>query len=522
MYDPRALNKLTEKMLYIEAFLEEQERRYLPLIESLHPNYQNCGRNLIHYLALRTFNIHKIQDQLSALGLSSIAHSERYTLPNVKNILKFLVALRDDTPIKISTGEESISSYRNSRNKLRKHALELLGDSNRKHSTRIMVTMPTEAASDLSLLIKLLENGMDLARINCSHDHPELWESMIRNITQAELETGKRCQIYMDLAGPKIRTGPVEIIERKKKKKKKPINYIRLQKGDQLELYRNTLTGHGARLDDLGRVVVPARISISLPSIIEDTEEGHQIWFDDGTIGGVIREKHPEKLVIEIIHANLKGSRLRAEKGINLPNTVLKLPSLTEEDLKHLPFIAKHADLVGYSFVRHPQDIELLQTQMSKLNRKDIGIVLKIENKDAFDNLPHLLLKAMKWPSVGVMTARGDLAVELGWERIAEVQEEILWLCEAAHIPNIWATQVLESLAKKGTASRAEITDAAMAIRAECVMLNKGPHIVEAVQLLHNILGRMSQHQQKKKVGLRKLKVAKKFFATTKSPVSKE
>jgi len=103
------------------------------------------------------------------------------------------------------------------------------------------------------------------------------------------------------------------------------------------------------------------------------------------------------------------------------------------------------------------------------------------------------------------MIARGDLAVECGYERMAEVQEEILWICEAAHLPVIWATQVLESLAKKSQPSRAEITDAAMGERAECVMLNKGPHIVAAVSALDDILRRMQDHQSKKSSRLRPL-----------------
>jgi pyruvate kinase len=111
----------------------------------------------------------------------------------------------------------------------------------------------------------------------------------------------------------------------------------------------------------------------------------------------------------------------------------------------------------------------------------------------------------MRSHAAGVMIARGDLAIECGYERLAEVQEEILWLCEAAHIPAIWATQVLETLAKSGMPSRAEITDAAMGERAECVMLNKGPHIVEAVQVLDNILQRMEAHQSKKSPLLRQL-----------------
>ena len=103
------------------------------------------------------------------------------------------------------------------------------------------------------------------------------------------------------------------------------------------------------------------------------------------------------------------------------------------------------------------------------------------------------------------MIARGDLAVELGSVRLAEIQEEILWLCEAAHVPVIWATQVLETLAKHGAVSRPEITDAAMSVRAECVMLNKGDYILDALRVLGNILSRMEAHQQKKSTRLRAL-----------------
>jgi pyruvate kinase len=104
------------------------------------------------------------------------------------------------------------------------------------------------------------------------------------------------------------------------------------------------------------------------------------------------------------------------------------------------------------------------------------------------------------------MIARGDLAVEVGFERLAEVQEEILWACEAAHVPVIWATQVLDTLARTGLASRAEVTDAAMADRAECVMLNKGPNIAKAIGTLDSILRRMRGHQDKKRSLLRRLR----------------
>ncbi len=125
-------------------------------------------------------------------------------------------------------------------------------------------------------------------------------------------------------------------------------------------------------------------------------------------------------------------------------------------------------------------------------------LVLKIETPEAVRNLPRLIVQAAGTRPTAVMIARGDLAVELGHIRMAEIQEEILWLCEAARIPVVWATQVLDDLVKEGLPSRAETTDAAMAQRAECVMLNKGPHVVEAIRFLSDIIGKMSRHQSKK------------------------
>jgi pyruvate kinase len=182
------------------------------------------------------------------------------------------------------------------------------------------------------------------------------------------------------------------------------------------------------------------------------------------------------------------------------------LPALTDQDIKDLAVVAKEADLVGLSFVHRATDIATLRARLRELGAPDLGIVLKIETRRGFENLPQLLFSAMASKAAGVMIARGDLAVECGYERLAEVQEEILWAAEAAHMPVIWATQVLETLAKTGLPSRAEITDAAMGERAECVMLNKGPHITEAMRTLDDILRRMQAHQAKKRPLLRALR----------------
>ena len=160
------------------------------------------------------------------------------------------------------------------------------------------------------------------------------------------------------------------------------------------------------------------------------------------------------------------------------------------------------------SFVSQPADIIALQEELKKYPDCDLGIVCKIETEQGFNDLPRILLATMRRYPTGIMIARGDLAVECGWERLAEIQEEILWLCEAAHLPVIWATQVLEDKSKKGRPSRAEITDAAMSQRADCVMLNKGPHILAAIRMLDNILRRMQNHQYKKTARLRKLSIS--------------
>ena len=297
---------------------------------------------------------------------------------------------------------------------------------------------------------------------------------------------------------------------------------IVLRPGDSLILTKDPIPGRPAVMDSAGRLLSPGKISCTLPEIFNDVQVGERVWLDDGKIGGIIERVGSETLEIRIFQAKFDGDKLRADKGINLPDSHLKLPALTEKDIEDLSFVVSHADMVGMSFVQDVADVHSLQDQLLKLTSNPPGIVLKIETRRAFDQLPALILAAMKFERIGVMIARGDLAVESGFERMAEVQEEMLWICEAAHCPAIWATQVLESLAKSGVPSRAEITDAAMGNRAECVMLNKGPFIVQAVQTLDNILHRMENHQTKKQSMLRELRLASSITSNELAPTPGE
>lgn len=285
-----------------------------------------------------------------------------------------------------------------------------------------------------------------------------------------------------------------------------------LHKGDTLCLTRDLAAGSPARYGRQQKLLAPARIGCTLPEVFDHVRVGERIWLDDGRIGGTIEAVESDQMLVRITHAPARGAKLRRDKGINLPDSSLRLPALTAKDIADLPFVAAHADMVGHSFVRSAADVYELEDRLARVGGDHLGIILKIETQQAFEQLPSLLLAAMRTPCDGVMIARGDLAIECGYERLAEVQEEILWVCEAAHVPVIWATQVLDSLAREGQPSRAEISDAVFGHRAECVMLNKGPHIVQAVRSLADILRRMEAHQSKKHSLLRPLNLARRFF----------
>lgn len=280
-----------------------------------------------------------------------------------------------------------------------------------------------------------------------------------------------------------------------------------LRLGQTLWVTTEAQIGHNARPRAQGRRAEAASIPCTLDAVFRDAKAGHRILFDDGKIEGVIRAVQPHRLRVVITRAAPQGSKLRPEKGINLPDTELSVPALSAKDLQDLRFAVRNADIASLSFVNRPEDVLLLRKHLAKMGRPNMAVVLKIETLAAFRHLPGILLAGMQSSPLGIMVARGDLAVEAGLEHLSELQEDILWICEAAHIPVIWATQVLEGLAKKGLPSRAEVTDAAMSARAECVMLNKGPHILAALRFLNNVLFRMQQHQYKKRDLLRRLEV---------------
>jgi pyruvate kinase len=484
---PDVLDKLALEVQELRQELVASEAELASVLDDVHPDNRASARNLVHYLALRRYDLRALQLGLARVGLSSLGRSEPHVLVTLDRILGMLALARD---AEANASSPAPVGFREGEAILAANADRLLGPAHPHRNVRIVVTLPAEAATDPTIADDLVAAGMDCARINCARDDATAWTAMADHVRGAARAHGRECRILVDLSGPKLRTGAIA----------GGASRLLLSKDDCFELVMET----GQGLDRRGSL---PRIACTAPEIFRDAKAGQPIWFDDGSIGGVIEENTGATLLIRITHAKPQGSKLRSERGINLPETLLGVAGLTEKDLSDLPAVIGWADAIELSFAQRPEDVVALRAALERLNAGHVGIVLKIETRQGFAELPELLLAAMRQRSCGVMIARGDLAVESGFERMAEVQEEILWIAEAAHVPTIWATQVLDNLAKDGTLTRAEMTDAAMSARAEAVMLNKGPFILDAIRTLDDILARMHEHQSKKRALLRALRV---------------
>ncbi len=602
----RELAAQVRELLVETRRVEDSERSRILRVP---PEGRPSARNLIHYLALRRHDLDPLGRRLAELGLSSLDCSASHVIATVEAVLAALAGLGgiDVGPDPSGTPGPAPAE---ARSRLREATRDLFGpepsDEGGPRRTRIMVTMPSEAATDAHLVRELLQAGMDCMRINCAQNDATAWAQMIGNLDLAKRETGRPCRVLMDLAGPKLRTGPLvpgpriarwrprwdehgtdlapalvwltprespepspseadaslpvdaawlgsleagdrvrfkdlrgrrrqldigpaagrsrwagarrtaivgpaTVLEiRRTRGRSAPaaprtrldalpeiVPAHELRTGDVVLLTRSADPGPPLRRDACGRIAGgEARIPCTLPEVFAGVTPGEPLWFDDGRIRATVIASSPEALRVRVEDAPAPGRKLRADKGINVPESRFDLPALTDKDRSDLDFAARHADIVGLSFVTRPSDVDDLRSALRERTSRPVGIVVKIETRRAVLALPDLLLAALAGGPAAIMIARGDLAVECGYENLAAIQEGILEACTAAHLPVIWATQVLENLSKKGQPTRAEITDAAAAARADCVMLNKGAHVVRTVGVLGGILRKAEAHAQ--------------------------
>ncbi len=329
-------------------------------------------------------------------------------------------------------------------------------------STKIVCTIGP-ASQDEKTMQRLVEAGMDIARMNMSHGSYDFHKLTIDNIRKVSKTTGKFIGILLDLQGPKIRTG------------KQSKEVIELKKGAELKLTTEDIIGNWEVL------------SINYQPLPEEAKAGEKILLDDGNIELKIKSIENRIITCEVMN----GGLIRSFRGINLPDTPLSTPALTEKDIKDLDFgIENNVDFVALSFVRQPEDVIGLRKRIESAGKKAF-IISKIEKPEAITNIDRIIEE-----SDGIMVARGDLGAETSAQEVPILQKQIIHKCNVAHKPVITATQMMESMISKPKPTRAEANDVANAIfdGTDAIMLSgetaMGEYPVETVTVMTNIAER--------------------------------
>lgn len=450
---------IIEIIQHIEACIQNGDEKFNPEQASIN--------NLTSFLLFKSLLSNEIEKLFIQEGFCSIHHMTPHILYSLKKILSHLGIIMNSPIQNISVNEaEDLLKNRNN---------HLFG----KSDMSIMVTLDQKMLRTPKVIEDLLKNGMNIARINCANGNPETWKQLIDTVRLAEyqLKRTSSCKIYMDIAGPKIRI--LDILE-KNNNMMKQSNQMTITKGDCIRIYKSKLINHNQHSP------LDFALTISFPKAIKNARKLDRVFLDDGIASGYIVNITEDYLDWKVTSTVRKQVIINCGKGLNLPDSFVHslLPTLTKTDIEHLPFVCSHADIIGLSFVHRSQDIKKLIEHINSITTKKLGIIAKIETKEAVFQVADIICEGLKQEKFGIMIARGDLAVEIGYKALPFAQESILHICKAAHIPVIWATGVLEKLTKSGVPSRAEMTDLTTGMEAQCIMLNKGPYILEATNMI--------------------------------------
>jgi pyruvate kinase len=325
--------------------------------------------------------------------------------------------------------------------------------------TKIVCTLGP-VSGDMDTIRSFAAAGMAVARINFSHGTHEEHAERIDIIRQVAEETGRPIAILADLQGPKLRVGVL------------PGQAVQLVRGERFTMVEADSS------DEPGRIPVPH------PELLREVEPGDRILLDDGLLELKVESKEEGQVEAKVITGGVLGSR----KGISLPHTSIKMPSVTEKDRADARFaVEQHVDYFALSFVRSPKDVQQLRTFLEELDSQT-PIIAKIEKPEALDCIEEILEV-----SDGMMVARGDLGIEAPAEEVPIFQKRIIKLCNNASKPVITATQMLDSMMRNPRPTRAEASDVANAILdgSDAIMLSGetavGSYPLQAVQTMARI-----------------------------------
>ena len=327
--------------------------------------------------------------------------------------------------------------------------------------TKIICTMGPNT-NDESLMRKLVQNGMDIARFNFSHGDHEEQKGRMDMLKKIREEENKPIAILLDTKGPEIRTG---VLKDGKK--------VQLEAGETFTLTTDEIVGDNKI------------VSITYKGLVEDVKAGSTILIDDGLIELKVKDKKGNNINCEVVN----GGELGEKKGVNVPNVAIRLPAITDKDRDDLKFgVEQGVDFIAASFVRNAECILEIKSFLRECKAPYIPVIAKIENFEAIKNIDEIIRCAD-----GIMVARGDLGVEIPAEEVPYLQKTIIQKCNDNFKPVITATQMLDSMMRNPRPTRAEATDVANAIYdgTDAIMLSgetaKGKYPVEAVKMMNQI-----------------------------------
>lgn len=333
------------------------------------------------------------------------------------------------------------------------------------HKTKIVCTIGPASESE-QMLRKLIQHGMNVARLNFSHGTHEEHASRIQLIKQVAAEEQKTVGILLDTKGPEIRTGDLKVAE------------VELKKNQQFVLTTEDVLGD------------EQQVSVSYPALPDEVKPHDTVLIDDGLIGLTVLQTTATEVICRVEN----GGILKSKKGVNLPGIKLKLPGITEKDANDIRFgIEQEVDFIAASFVRKPEDVLEIRKILEEVNT-DIQIIAKIENQEGIENIDAILKVAD-----GIMVARGDMGVEIPVEEVPIVQKNIIEKCNRLGKVVITATQMLDSMQRNPRPTRAEASDVANAILdgTDAIMLSgetaAGKYPLESLQVMSSIARRIEE-----------------------------
>ncbi len=348
------------------------------------------------------------------------------------------------------------------------------------------------ASDSTEILIKLIEAGMNITRLNFSHGNHKEYKAIIKNIHQAEKKTEQTIGIMQDLQGPKIRIGDLK-------------EELKIYKDQKIKIVSETPNSKEIFPKFSKNKNSTTTIPIQYENFIKDVKKGHKILINDGLIKLEVIKKEKSSIICLVKN---KG-KIRSRNGVNLPDTNISIPTITEKDKKDLKMgIKNNVDFIALSFVKCAKDIEDLrklikkytQNQKKNLEKQPLAIS-KIETPESINNLEEII-KA----SDGVMIARGDLGVNIPAEKVPIIQKKMIRLANYYGKPIITATEVLQSMVTKPRPTRAEISDAANSVfdHTDAIMLSNettiGKYPIRAVQTLTKVASTVETELKKDKV----------------------